>query len=113
MMHDLPVYIILTGSPVITNLIYNRISSMASLTCISSGGPVDSVTWMRNGATITANSSIFTQSQIITNATSATYHNILISSDSSNFIMGSFTCVIRDADGRNKNQTFNGIASYD
>ena len=97
-----------TGSTVITDLIYNSTSSMASLTCISSGGPVDSVTWMRNGATITAKSSIFTQSQIIANATSATYHNILISSNSSNFMMGNFTCVIRDAEGRNKSQTFNG-----
>ena len=109
-MHDLPLYT-LTGSPVITDLIYKSTSSMASLTCISSGGPVDSVTWMRNGATITANSSIFTQSQIITNATTATYHNILTSFSSSNFMMGSFTCVIRDAEGRNKSQTFNGIAS--
>ena len=109
-MHDLPLYI-LTGSPVITDLIYNSTSNMASLTCISSGGPVDSVTWMRNGATITANSSIFTQSQIITNATSATYHNILTSFNSSNFMMGSFTCVIRDAEGRNKSQTYNGIVN--
>ena len=106
-MHDLPLYI-LTGSPVITDLIYNSTSNMASLTCISSGGPVDSVTWMRNGATITANSSIFTQSQIIINATSAIYHNILTSFSSSNLMMGSFTCVIRDAEGRNENQTFNG-----
>ena len=105
-MHDLPLYI-LTGSPVITDLIYNSTSNMASLTCISSGGPVDSVTWMRNGATITANSSIFSQSQIIINATSATYHNILTSSNSSNFMMGSFTCVIRGA-GKNKSQTSNG-----
>ena len=111
-MHDLPLYI-LTGSPVITDLIYNSTSNMASLTCISNGGPVDSVTWMRNGATIAANSSIFTQSQVITNAASSTYHNILTISlhPSSNFMMGSFTCVIRDADGRNKSRTFNGIVN--
>ena len=107
-MHDLPLYI-LTGFPVITDLIYNSTSSMASLTCISSGGPVDSVTWMRNGATITANSSIFTQSQIITNAASSTYHNILTSLNSSNFILGNVTCVIRDADGKNESQTFSGM----
>ena len=107
-MHDLPLYI-LTDPPVITDLIYNSTSNMASLTCISSGGPVDSVTWMRNGATITANSSIFTQSQIVTNATFAIYHNILTSFNSSDFILGNVTCVIRDAEGRSKSQTFNGI----
>ena len=99
---------LLTGPPDITDLIYNSTSSMAILTCISSGGPVDSVTWMRNGATITANSSIFTQSQIIINATSATYHNILTSLNSSNFMLGNVTCVIRDAEGRNESQTFSG-----
>ena len=109
-MHDLPLYI-LTGSPVITDLIYNSTSSMASLTCISSGGPVDSVIWMRNGATITANSSIFTQSQIITNAISATYHNILTSFSSFNFKMGSSTCVIRDPEGRSKSQTYGSYNS--
>ena len=106
LMHDLPLYIP-TDSSVITDLIYNSTSNR--LICISSGGPVDSVTWMRNGATITANSSIFTQSQIITNATFATYHNILTSLNSSNFILGNVTCAIRDAAGKNESQTFNGI----
>ena len=70
---------------------------------------MDSVTWMINGATITANSSIFTQSQIIKNAVSTTYHNILTNFNSSNFMMGNLTCIIRDAEGRNKSRTYNGI----
>ena len=103
-MHDLPLYML---QVLLSSLTSFSTSSMASLTCISSGGPVDSVTWMRNGATITANSSIFTQSQVIINATSSIYHNILTSFSSSNFMMGSFRCVIRDAEGRNESQTFN------
>ena len=100
-----------TGVPAITDLDYDRASR--TLTCISSGGPVDSVTWTKNGSLITGDSLTFFLTQTITNATSSTYHHTLSSSNSSNFV-GSFTCTIRDAVGNSnsRTQTFNGMAMH-
>ena len=97
-----------TGVPAITDLDYDRASR--TLTCISSGGPVDSVTWTKDGSLVTGDSSTFSQAQTITNAISSTYHHTLSSSNSSNFV-GNFTCTIRDAVGNSNSRTrvFNGM----
>ena len=98
----------LTGVPVITDLHYDRAS--LTLTCISSGGPVDSVTWMKNGLNITRDDPDFTLTQIITNPTSASYNSTL-TSNSLTSLVGSFTCIVRDAAGNTdtRTQTPNGI----
>ena len=96
--------ILCTGIPAIIDLDYDRASG--TLTCVSSGGPVDSITWMKDGSLITGDSSTFSQTQTITNTILSTYHHTLSSSNSSNFV-GSFTCTIRDADG-NSSQTLIG-----
>ena len=97
-----------TGVPAITDLDYDRAS--LTLMCISSGGPVDSVTWMKDGSLITGNSSTFSLTQTIINTISSTYHHILSSSNSSNFV-GNFACIIRDAVGNSNSRTraFNGM----
>ena len=100
-----------TGVPAITYLDYDRASG--TLTCISSGGPVDSVTWTKDGSLITGDSLTFSQTQTITSTIYSTYHHTLSSSNSSNF-KGSFTCTIRDAVGNSnsKTRTFNGMVYY-
>ena len=104
----MPCSIGLTGVPAIIDLDYDRVSG--TLTCISSGGPVDSVTWMKDGSLIPGDSLTFSQYQTITNAISSTYDHTLSSSNSSNFV-GSFTCTIRDAVGNSNSRTrvFNGM----
>ena len=83
-----------SGATVIVSLKYDRTSM--TLTCISSGGPVDSVTWLRDGVKICRNSSLFSQTQTITDAVSATaYQHTLSSRDYSNLV-GNFTCEVRD-----------------
>ena len=101
-------YVTFTGVPAITDLDYDRASG--TLTCISSGGPVDSVTWTKDGSFIPGDSSTFSQNQSITNAMLSTYHHTLSSSNSSNFV-GIFTCTIRDAVGNSNSRTrvFNGM----
>ena len=96
----MPCSIGLTGVPAIIDLDYDRVSG--TLTCISSGGPVDSVTWMKDGSLIPGDSLTFSQNQ-----------TTLSSSNSSNFV-GSFTCTIRDAVGNSNSRTqvFNGMVYW-
>ena len=79
---------IFPGTPSITNLEYN--SPTQTLTCTSTGGVVQVVTWKKNGMEIGPE---FIEKQFITNFLSATYQHTLSSNDSVNLI-GQFTCQI-------------------
>ena len=98
----------ITGSPQITSLAYNM--STLTLTCTSTGGMVDSVTWRKNGVEVGPE---FSQTQTITDTLSATYQHTLSSEDIANFV-GNFTCEVRDtADGMDQRSQFiNGIKDY-
>ena len=102
--------LLLTGNPVITELVYNSSSPTPTLTCTSTGGMVDSVTWRKDGVEV---GSDFSQRQTITDTLSATYQHTLSSENISNFV-GNFTCEVRDtADGMNQRTTFiNGMSLY-
>ena len=91
-----PVHVLLlTGNPVITELVYNSSSPAPTLTCTSTGGIVDSVTWRKDGVEVDSD---FSQLQTITDTLSATYQHTLSSNDSSDFV-GTFTCEVRDTAG--------------
>ena len=96
--YNLPSYLepITTASPS-----YNRTSH--TLTCVSSGGPVNTVTWRRNGADIS--SSPYQLGQSLVNATTSTYHNLLTttSGDVEDYI-GSFSCTVSNSGGSSTNQ---------
>ena len=79
----------------ITELVYNSSSPSPTLTCTSTGGMVDSVTWRKDGVEV---SSDYSQLQTITDTLSATYQHTLSSNDSSDFV-GIFTCEVRDTAG--------------
>ena len=67
--------------------------STSTLTCISTGGPVTSVSWRRDGVPIPSNSSTYTQSQIVVDTATATYHNLLsINSSNIRDYNGTFSC---------------------
>ena len=55
---------------------------------------MDSVTWSKDGGVV---GSEFNQTQVLTDALSATYVHTLSSEDVGDFV-GSFTCEVRDAD---------------
>jgi hypothetical protein len=90
----------LSASPVVTGLEYNH--TLLTLTCTSDGGPVDSVTWRRDGVEVGPQ---FNQTQTLTDTVSATYQHTL-SSDVAEFV-GSFTCEVRDAAGNTDSRTLN------
>lgn len=73
------------------------------LTCTSTGGPPTTVTWRKNGVLV--NDSLYQQSQIVLNTTTATYENILYS-DRIEDLVGSFTCSVINSRGNNSMSIF-------
>ena len=94
----------------ITELVYNRSSPTPTLTCTSTGGMVDSVTWRKDGVEA---GSDFSQRQTITDTLSATYQHMISSENISDFV-GNFTCEVRDTAGAMDHRTafIKGIIYY-
>ena len=92
----------------ITDLAYSPAS--LNLTCTSTGGPIDSVTWSKDGQEISGSSSEFRQSQHITDRVTATYQHTLSSENKANFV-GQFSCLVRDGRGETATRTLalNGV----
>ena len=98
------IHLIITGFSVlrIKELDYQRES--LTLTCISVGRPVNQVSWLKDDSMIRKDSPIFSQSQVIIDATSVTYLHTLSSGNVTNF-EGRFACIVRDASGGSVNRT--------
>ena len=84
----------LIGKPSIQLLTVDK--DNITITCISTGGPATTVTWMKNGECV--HDSLFHTSQRVLDTGNATYEN-LISSDNAENIVGSFTCQVCNARG--------------
>ena len=81
-----------TPGPLTASLTYDRASH--TLTCVSSGGPVNTVTWRRNSEDISSSSSSYQRGQSL-NAITSTYHNFLtVTSSSVEDYIGSFSCTV-------------------
>ena len=96
------------GVPSITDISYDRQALV--LTCSSSGRPIDSVTWFKDGSVIRGNSSVFSQTQTITDRVTATYQHILSNGSAADFV-GRFTCEVRYGSGvtASRNLALNGV----
>ena len=88
-----------SGALAIDALEFNRTS--LTLTCTTSGRPVHSITWLKDGTVVGTE---FSQAQTITNDFTATYQHTLASQNVSNFV-GSFTCMVEDAEGSTPSRT--------
>lgn len=100
------VYHMNSGSPMITSLMYNEFT--LTLKCTSTGGPVTTVTWRKNGEEVGVDGTIYYQSQNVVNTTTAEYENTLSSSDGANLV-GTFTCTVTNSRGSStKSVTLNG-----
>ena len=83
-----------------------------TLTCVSSGGPVNTVTWTRNGVNIS--SSPYQLRQSLEDGTTFTYHNLLtVTSGDVEYYIGSFSCTVSSSRGSSPSQSLdiNGIFS--
>ena len=75
---------------------------------------MDSITWLRDGSEVRGESTVFSQTQILSDASSATYQHILSSEDISNLV-GSFTCRVVEVSGNMVERTLalNGTTIVD
>ncbi len=75
---------------------------------------MDSITWLRDGSEVRGESIVFSQTQILSDTSSATYQHILSSEDISSLV-GSFTCQVEDVSGNLVERTLalNGINNVD
>ena len=70
------------------------------LTCVSTGGPATTVTWRKDDDLIPLNSSTYTQSQVVMDTITATYHNLLsINSSDPRDTSGTFSCNVSNTRG--------------
>ena len=74
------------------------------LTCTSSGRPIDTITWFKDGYEIRGKSLEFSQTQNITDRVTATYLHILSKRKTADFV-GNFTCEVRDGSGVTTSRT--------
>ena len=73
---------------------------------------MDSITWLKDGVEITGDDSDFSQFQIITNTSSATYRHTLLIRNVLYFV-GQFTCIVRDVVGNNDTRDLTSeLSSY-
>ena len=82
-------FLIITGSPSITSLLFDRNST--TLTCTSTGGPPTTITWRKNGVPV--DRFLYKESQRLVDAVEATYQSVLFSDNVTDFV-GNFTCEI-------------------
>ena len=80
-------------SSIITSLTYNE---SRTLTCVSTGSPATTVTWMKDGQSlITDGSSHYLLSQTITDRRSSTYSNVLTVRDGvPGGVTGTYNCTV-------------------
>ena len=86
----------------ISEINYNR--QFMYLTCASSGRPVNSWEWLKDGMVINKSDSSYNQTQVITNYTTPTYVHSLSSEDMFD-TKGRFTCLVRDSEGNTDQKT--------
>ena len=74
-------------------------SQSQTFTCVSSGGPATTVSWMRDGSTLLADGTTYETSQILTESSTATYENRLSIVSKSDSLSGRYTCSVVNRGG--------------
>ena len=88
-----------SGSPSVTSLRYDYQSR--TLTCTSTGGPATNVTWRRDGAVITLNTT-HQQTKSLVDPVLGTYQTVLTIDPSvgQSDILGTYSCTVENARGK-------------
>ena len=66
---------------------------------MSTGGPATTVTWRRDGSPLVVDGVTYQQTQTVTDATTATYQNVLTIAQSVTSIYGEYRCTVENARG--------------
>ena len=86
------------GAPYVTNLTFAFDGVSRTLTCTSTGGPATNVTWRRDGAVITPNTT-YQQIQIVTDATAGTHQTVLTLAKSAGEYDSNYSCSVQNIRG--------------
>ena len=82
----------LTERPTISNLTYQE--EDRTVTCVSTGSPATTVSWMKDGQPlITDDSTDYTLTQTVTDRVSSTYSNVLTVSEGGS-VAGTYNCTV-------------------
>ena len=74
--------------------------SSHTVSCVSSEGPVDTVTWSRNGDPITSSTSSYQLSQSLTSGVTSTFlHTLTITGGDAEDYNGTFSCTVSNSRG--------------
>ena len=92
------------GSPIVTNLTFDDQSR--TFTCTSTGGPATTVTWRRNGAVITLNST-HQQTKSLVDPVTSTYQTVLNIDSCLDWsdIAGTYNCTVENDRGESSETT--------
>ena len=79
--------------PTITDLTYDE--ENCTLTCVSTGSPATTVSWMKNGLSID-DSTGYTHTQTVTDRANSTYSNVLTVSEGATGggVAGTYACTV-------------------
>ena len=90
--HPISLYSSSTVPSTISSLTYDEESR--TLTCVSTGSPATTVSWMRDGLSID-DSTHYTHTQTVTDRASSTYSNVLrVSEGAPGGVAGTYTCTV-------------------
>ena len=94
----IPSYVLHAGAPNVTELTFDRESR--TLTCTSTGGPATTVTWTKDGAVITPNTT-HQQTQMIVDTVEGIYQNTLTIAQSvtGDDLYGLYSCMVENSRG--------------
>ena len=87
-----------TGAPGMEPLTYHE--DNRTFTCVSTGSPATTVSWMKDGNNITIDGNQYSFSQTIIDRTSSTYRNVL-RADAPGGVAGVYNCTVTNVLGSN------------
>ena len=92
-----------TDPPSITNLTYQE--EDRNLTCVSTGSPATTVSWMKDGQPLTIDGSIYHLTQTVTDRSSSTYSNVLtVSETAPSGVAGTYNCTVTNELGSDSSE---------
>ena len=80
--------------PLVTSLQRTSSTTNFTLTCTSTYSPATTVTWMKDGDTLTIDGVKYKTYQTVTNRRTSTYKNILVVDGAIEHITGTYTCQV-------------------
>ncbi len=87
-------------------------STSFTVNCTSTGSPATSVLWTKDGQLISAEEGVYDETQVLFDATTATYFNLLTVYAEPEDILGQYTCSVNNSIGiaATESITFEGLS---